>query len=265
MNDVKDLILFNVLSIKEEFDLDNSFFPVLLEFNVKTSEWVSGKIIYSYRSIDEEDFYDFGELKEIVESLDLHTYTIIKETIKEVVFQDIINITAEKSQQERLKRNSISLLKPLKQWICDCCGSTIQYGEGSLKWFKSRPKGNVIGIRESRYTGFQIVHTSKECSGTDNEVIDPLVESIHTLQHFESIDTIGYLMILLEEKSCFDSQELLEIIKRLQIPFYEEGRSYLDRALRDGVRPKEDEYKYNKSYLKSIINKYKDNSLHNLF
>ena len=257
MNNVTNLLTFNVFSIKEEFDLDNSLFPVLLELNSKTSEIMRGKVIYMYEDVNEEGAYDFGELTNIIESLDLHTYTTIKEKIKEVVFQEIIGITADQSQQERLEINSIRPLKPLKQWICDCCGNTIQYGEGSIKWFKSRPKGNVIGSRASRFSGFHIVHNSKECIGTTHNANDPFIESIHTLQYFESTDAIGYLMILLEKKLCFDSQELLEIIKRLQIPFYEEGRIYLDMALKDGVQPKEGEYKYNKSYLEYIIKKYK--------
>ena len=257
MNDGTDLLLFNVFAIKEDFNLDYSFFPVLLEFKLETDEIISGQVIYRYQDLNEESVYDFGDLTDIVESLDLPTYTTIKEKIKEVVFQEIIGITADQSQQERLTINSLRPLKPLKQWICDCCGNTIQYGDGSIKWFKSRPKENVIGIRESRFSGFHIVHNSKECIGTTHNVNDPFIESIHTLQHFESTDAIGYLMILLEEKLCFDSQELLEIIKRLQIPFYEEGRMYLDIALKSGVRPKEGESKYHKSYLENIIKKYK--------
>ena len=90
MLDVNYLSLFNVFVIKEEFDLDNSLFPVLLELNSKTSEIMSGKVIYMYEDVNEEGVYDFGELTDIIESLDLHTYTKIKEKIKEVVFQEII-------------------------------------------------------------------------------------------------------------------------------------------------------------------------------
>ena len=86
----------------------------MLELNSKTSEIMSGKVIYMYEDVNEEGAYDFGELTDIIESLDLHTYTTIKEKIKEVVFQEIIDITADQSQQERLRNKQHQTSKTLK-------------------------------------------------------------------------------------------------------------------------------------------------------
>ena len=61
----------------------------------------------------------------------------------------------------------------------------------------------MIGSRASRFSGFHIVHNSKECIGTIHNANDPFIESIHTLQHFESTDAIGYLMISFRRKTMF--------------------------------------------------------------
>jgi hypothetical protein len=257
----KQLRFFNVLAIQEEFVLDNSTFPILLELEVEKGDLVRGEVIYRYLDVDEEGVFDFGELTDIVEALDGDTYIAIKEKIKEVVFQEIIVISANHSKQERLEKENLRPLRPLKQWICDSCGEKIYSGNsGLIKWMKSSPKENIVGVQEPRFREFQIVHNSEKCIGIYNKNVDASVVSIHTMKHLGSTDIVGYLMLCLEENQCFEPQEVIEIIKRLQIPYYEEGRRYLDVAKKDGFLPKEQDFQYSKRYLQNIVVKFKSKS-----
>lgn len=133
------------------------------------------------------------------------------------------------------------MLIPLKQWICDTCGEIIELPEhGWLEW---RQDENLKAF------DFRIVHhklysprrPGDDCYRSDN--------SHNHLDDYVGEDGLPHLLCLLYggihidpdlgRHSCpdvnvKDIREWMELIRRLQVTYYEEARQYFDRASEDG-------------------------------
>jgi hypothetical protein len=139
-------------------------------------------------------------------------------------------------------------LIPLKQWYCDHCGKIILKAEdGYFEW-----KENTDGINY----GFRIVHF-KSCQYDDrtfssNECIQDL-----QLDEFVEADGMVRLLEILERRQFRDKKEFLEMFHRLQVPYYEEARTYLEQAFREGYIDDIEDHGIKFSYnALSIITKY---------
>ena len=123
--------------------------------------------------------------------------------------------------------NKISGLIPLKQWICDNCGELIENPDrGWLEWYTS---GSILDKR-----GFRIVHDHDRCMYDSHELFkDGKSNSDMHLVDFLGPDGLVKLTNLLEKETSESIAEIVEIIKRLHVPFYEEGRIYLPLAWGD--------------------------------
>jgi hypothetical protein len=122
-------------------------------------------------------------------------------------------------------------LRPLEQFFCDECRDIINsVGDGWLEWKKD---DNLKGY------GFRIVHAVKaspkrskggNCSYQEKkgEVSDLPLDNV------AGIDGLIRLLSFLDEKQhevdLKDPTEIVEIIRRIHVPHYEEARSYIQRA-----------------------------------
>jgi hypothetical protein len=148
------------------------------------------------------------------------------------------------------------VLEPLKQWICDGCGEIIRSErEGWLEFLRDRsPKPGAILTH-----GFRIVHHNsfapRRPAGLPADVPTPLearcaayqdrigVQDMH-LRAYLGITGLADLLVRLDWGSFVDpdgehsseapTREMVEIIRRLHVPYYEEARLHLAQAAEDG-------------------------------
>ncbi len=132
-------------------------------------------------------------------------------------------------------------LKPLREFVCDKCGALIEKVEdGWLEWFDDYKKPAH---------GFRIVHAGGDCYYLDT----PEVSDNHLI-YFMGTDGLSYLLSLLSRKNGVNVAELVEVIRRLHVPFYEEARQYLDRAIGDGMISDKNEFR--RTDLEAILAEY---------
>lgn len=152
------------------------------------------------------------------------------------------------------------MLSPLKQFYCDTCGQLIERPEDGYAEYKIEAK-NVDYV----YTDFIIVHHliklplggRSGCYQYDCSVDLPsLLGDIGKVRLLSLLDPGSFHF---EEyyKRVEDIRGWTELFKRLQIPYYEEGRLYLNRAFSDGSYDGVNEiYTYSPEHLKELINHY---------
>jgi hypothetical protein len=130
------------------------------------------------------------------------------------------------------------MLKPLQQWYCDTCGKLIEKPEDGYVQFKEELiDGTYI------HTDFIIVHhktaspikTQKGCYryNCDDSLKDFLGDR-GKVQLLNLLDVGKYHMP--EFKLLTNNiRTWRDFFMRLQVPYYEEARRYIDRARVDGV------------------------------
>ncbi|WCF11577.1 hypothetical protein NDS46_29975 (plasmid) [Paenibacillus thiaminolyticus] len=113
----------------------------------------------------------------------------------------------------------------MKEWICDKCGEVIEKAEdGYFEWKKNDADLNY---------GFRIVHF-KTCQYNENLFAEDEYLQDLQLDEFVGADGLVRLLDLLSKRKFRDINEFLEVFHRLQVPFYEEARTYFEKALDDG-------------------------------
>ncbi|MGD0487762.1 MAG: hypothetical protein ABSB94_11270 [Syntrophorhabdales bacterium] len=133
-------------------------------------------------------------------------------------------------------------LKPLEQFICDQCGLLIEkIDDGWLEWYDDL---------EKPAHGFRIVHSGRRCYYPERAEI-----SDNHLIYFTGNDGLSMLLNLFKRKGVVDQDELAEIIRRLHVPYYEEARTYWDRAVSEGMVDNED---YRQADLQAVIKEYSE-------
>lgn len=139
-------------------------------------------------------------------------------------------------------------LKLLKQFYCDECGEVIHNIEdGWLEW---------IDDYKNPIHGFRIVHLSSASprKRTGNNCYYPEnanVSDMH-LYYFTGSDGLSHLLALFN-RNLRHKSELIEIIKRLHLPYYEEARFYLERAIDDSFIDRGD---LSEDSLKQLLEEY---------
>lgn len=140
-----------------------------------------------------------------------------------------------------------------KYWICDKCGKEIKSEDGWLEW-KKTGEGD-----KGREYGFRIVHRI-DCIYNQHKVYreENAIISDSDLEYFMGPDGLMRLLELLSLEEV-ESEELLEIIKRIHIPGYEEARPYFNEAIHGYVfEPNTKPMYYSQNNIKAVID-YKRN------
>lgn len=144
-------------------------------------------------------------------------------------------------------------MTPLKQWICDSCGLVIEEPEdGWLEWYRE--------LDTEKETGFRIVHHKKICMYNAQQQYNERksVMDMH-LDNYVGSDGLVKLLTILEYHSLKDKRDVVEIIRRLHVPHYEEARQYWLQAKADGYFDGANEvFPYIQSTLLDIISRYSE-------
>ena len=145
-------------------------------------------------------------------------------------------------------------LEPLKQWICDGCGGLIESAkDGILEWISEESKEHkyVIAHRISPYP--DAGHGCSPHEHLRGRQWRPLTNLVGS-------DGLAYLLFCLQNR-VVNVQELLEIIRRLQIPYYEQGRLHWKDAIEDGYLDDDagaDAADYSQPVLQDLVETYSD-------
>ncbi len=159
--------------------------------------------------------------------------------------------------------------KPLTQFICDCCGETINNpSEGTVEWIETLDKENKAYILKN----WVIVHSydkgpkggnkcsiHKEAAGLRDTDLSMMLNEDSGMSYILSMLDPGpihlknYTVNLVE-----DIREYTDFVRRLTIRYYDEARKYFGEAMADGLFAGDNDVNvYTSSKLKSIIEKYK--------
>lgn len=147
-------------------------------------------------------------------------------------------------------------LKPLNEWYCDHCGKIIKAPEeGWLEWYR-----DILGKHDqSNGKGFRIVHHKNECMYNSRQMFEEnkLTADMYLID-FTGPDGLVYLLSFIEHERVENNAELIEIIRRIHVPYYEEARRYHNKAEGDGYFDGENEItRYIESTSKHILRQYK--------
>ena len=148
-------------------------------------------------------------------------------------------------------------LIPLKQWICDNCGGIIEtVKDGWLEWYEEK-NAETDGYYS---TGFRIVHHERDCQ-YNGDALHASGKSLSDtgLRYYTGPDGLTVLLGMIEEMNV-NLEQMIEIIRRLHLPNYEEARQYWERAVNEGfiVMDCVATRCYTQSYLQLVIKEYGD-------
>ena len=131
------------------------------------------------------------------------------------------------------------MLRPLEQWCCDCCGGVIEgVWRGCVEWQTTPATGAV--------SGFRLVHKTKECTYDPAELaLSRKRGTLIGLDMLMGAAGLGTLLARLSEVMKSDSmrsedlQAFIEVLRRVQVPYYEEARlawrTGIDESVHDGM------------------------------
>ena len=148
-------------------------------------------------------------------------------------------------------------------WICDTCGeSTTKPSDGWVEWI-SYPDEENTGKRKGR--GFRLVHAShaspiKSCQfgGRHEHMGDKGFVADLPLERFLGPDGLMLLLSNISEEDV-PNQEVLEMIKRIHIPGYDQVRGHISEAMSKGAfYPNLPEGYYFQSQIKATLDYLSD-------
>jgi len=162
------------------------------------------------------------------------------------------------------------MLKPLKNFICDCCGGIINDPEeGYVEFYRIRNENDIYIHHE-----FRIVHhaphspnyingghcyTHEEKMGRGDLSLKDFINSPNRVAEILSFVDIGEIHdpMFRPYSKVADVRGFVEFVRRVAIPYYEEARLYLKQANQEGFIGDQNEISiYSESVLKSIIENY---------
>ena len=129
--------------------------------------------------------------------------------------------------------------KPNK-WICDTCGDQIEsVDDGWVQWLRIRDEENDSFHSE----GLELVHArqnserERSCIYNSQHVFRArrATTADLSLRDFACPDGLMRLLSFISDDEFKDKEEVIEMIKRLFIPGYEQVRRHLDSAVSDYV------------------------------
>ncbi len=148
-------------------------------------------------------------------------------------------------------------LDKTKFWICDNCGKKIDNIEDG--WVECLEAKDENGNYKS--WGIRIVHRIG-CLYNQDLVYKQhkAIVSDIDLKSLSGSDGLMYLLEKISDNNFKDNEEVLEIIKRIHIPGYEEARLYFDEAIEEGVfEPNTKPSYYSQNDIKAVLDYIRKN------
>lgn len=156
-------------------------------------------------------------------------------------------------------------LRPLQQWICDQCDLPIlQASDGWIEWTQDRSS------RPPENTGFRIVHHfmasplkgPKGCYGDRDEL------TMHLHHVIDAGISWGLGLLGVGEpdghatryESVASLSEWGVLVRRLWLPYYEQGRLYITKAIGDDFADQDSSF-YSPDFLERIVERYVSSQL----
>ena len=151
--------------------------------------------------------------------------------------------------------------EPFKEYICDVCGKRITVDKAMLQWLQKKSDESTL----ETLVDIHVCCNRKPCDSLFEErgIKEDLHEQWDHLnsfvgtEHLDKILTFPCDRIIPDEKH----KEILSIMRRLAVPYYEEARQYFTRAEYDGFIERLSLYEeghdsWREQILKAIIEKY---------
>ena len=129
--------------------------------------------------------------------------------------------------------------QPFKHFVCDVCGREINTEDGMLQWLQKPAETADASPSEEELVSIHICCRHSSCYG--NYESRARREDLHEQWvHLEDLagpeDLDELFSFPLERKISQNTYVgFLEILRRLEIPHYEEARKYFSRANEDGL------------------------------
>lgn len=123
-------------------------------------------------------------------------------------------------------------LNKTEYWICDNCGEKIEdVKDGWVEWLESKDQND-----DYKCKGIRIVHRVK-CIYNEDLLYkkNKSLVSDMDLESFSGPDGLMELLEFISDNKFEDNEEVIEVIKRIHIPGYEEARIYFDEAIAEGI------------------------------
>lgn len=154
------------------------------------------------------------------------------------------------------------MLEPLKQFMCDGCGQIIQrVKDGWVEW---------LSDDDGRNHGFRIVHHTPamprghRCYAYDRH---PDRADMHLRDLTGNVGMVRALSLLhpgmlhcsdSDKSGIINANEYAIFMRRLFLPFYEEGRLYFDQAEAEGfIGDANEVLVYTEDFLYELVQKYR--------
>ena len=164
-----------------------------------------------------------------------------------------------KFQNHKSYYNRPAMLEPLKQFICDTCGNIIEKPEdGWVEWLSKFDKNKGKFINK----GFRVCHHESSCmkfadheDSSDNHLQNMLKGNVFVLQLYGMLDPGPYITPeYYRGPEVEEIREVVEMLRRFTLPYYEEARLYFPDANADGRFENSNEpFAYLPHKLKNII------------
>jgi len=143
-------------------------------------------------------------------------------------------------------------------WICDKCGERIEsVDEGWVEWLTIPDNDSVYGHISK---DIRIVHRV-DCIYDGQKVFLNYNATVSDLdlKWFAKKDGLMDLLSFISDDRFEDKEEVLEIIKRIHIPGYEEARHHFDAAIYEQVfEPNTKPSYYSQRDIEQVINYYRE-------
>lgn len=115
------------------------------------------------------------------------------------------------------------------RWICDKCSEYINTPEeGYVEWYRDN--------KSNKLHNFHLVHQTKKCLYDEQKVFHNEKSSVpgSHLSDFLGKDGLIRLLRLLGDENLLNSQELINLSLRIQIPGYDNALNHFDEACSEG-------------------------------
>jgi len=146
-------------------------------------------------------------------------------------------------------------MEPLQEWICDTCGRVTDIDDGWLEWLSPKTGPH----------SFRITHRKDRCfKHTDhNDRSDMHLEEFvgaNGLQGFLAMLDVGPILDPRGPRpDPPETRSLVEVMRRLHIPHYEEARQYFNQARADGYFSDHNEVSiFQPKTCRAIIERYEE-------
>lgn len=214
-------------------DADNAIYRVRLHFKMFDKSHLYGNVTY-LKTQEMGEVFSYGALQDFISSLDEKDLSEIQNEIRNEIKREI----------------ACTNLIPLRQFVCDHCKQIAQVNESVLEYYYDVDYDTEGIDFVETITGLRIVHATNEC--TYSEDFGKTVGTVVSIGIFTGDEGFANLIALMEDEKA-STVEVLEIIKRAHLPYYEEARLHKDKIDKASELLDWQMFKYQRENLREVV------------